>query len=57
MILHQLEPGSRRSVLSRLRARLMALLPSMVAADWPSQDYKEGAVVGGALATGWCQGD
>ena len=56
MTLCQLEPGSRRSVLSRLRARLMALLPSMVAADWPSQAYKEGAVVAGALATGWCQG-
>ena len=37
-------------VLSRLRARLMALLPSMVASDWSSQDYKEEAVVRGALA-------
>ena len=56
MTLCQLEPGSRRLVLSRLRARLMALMPSMVAADWPSQDYKEGDVLGRTLATGWCQG-
>ena len=48
-----LEPDGAREpsvVLSRLRARLMALLPSMVASDWSSQDYKEEAVVGGALA-------
>merc|ERR1711962_382084 len=50
------EPGSRRKMLGSLRARLMEVFHSMVSADYPDQTYKEGAVVDGELATGWCQG-
>ena len=48
------EPGGRRPKLAAMRARIMTLFLEMAPANYPDQRFKNGSIVNGVLASGWC---